>query len=135
PNMPSSGGGAVVSYAISPALPAGLMFSTTTGVISGTPTAVTPQATYTVTATNSGGFTTVGVTITINDVAPSGLYYTTNPATYTKGVAIAPNNPMYSGGVVTSFSVAPALPAGLVINAMTGVITGTSSVISSTTSY
>lgn len=49
-------GGDVVSYQIVPALPAGLSFNTTTGQISGIPTLVTGTSTYTVTATNSGGF-------------------------------------------------------------------------------
>src|SRR5512133_453730 len=58
-NTPSSTGGAVASYSVSPALPAGLTLDTSSGVISGTPTAVAARATYTVTATNSGGFDTV----------------------------------------------------------------------------
>ena len=73
PNTPSSGGGAVVSYAISPALPMGLAFNTSTGAISGTPTVLTPLATYTVTATNTGGSTLATISITVNDAAPSGL--------------------------------------------------------------
>jgi subtilisin-like proprotein convertase family protein len=64
-NTPASGGGAVASYAVSPALPAGLTLNTSTGVISGTPTAVTSTATYTVTATNSGGFTTASLSIAV----------------------------------------------------------------------
>ena len=42
-----------VTYAVSPALPAGLSLDTTTGVISGAPTALQEQITYTVTATDS----------------------------------------------------------------------------------
>lgn len=57
--------GTVVSYSVSPALPAGLSLNTSTGVITGTPTTVTAQATYTVTATNTAGFTTCGVVITV----------------------------------------------------------------------
>jgi hypothetical protein len=57
---PSVSGGAVISYSVSPALPSGLSLNTATGVISGTPTVVSANATYTVTATNSGGFTTFG---------------------------------------------------------------------------
>ena len=60
-DTPSSSGGPVVSYAVAPALPTGLTMSTSTGIINGTPTADTPLATYTVTATNSGGSTTVGL--------------------------------------------------------------------------
>src|ERR1035437_5743047 len=48
-NSPTSTGGAVTSYGVSPALPAGLSLSTSTGIISGTRTAVTATASYTVT--------------------------------------------------------------------------------------
>jgi hypothetical protein len=64
-NTPTSGGGAVVSYAVSPPLPAGLSLNTTTGVISGTPTVVVAATNYTVTATNTGGSTTASVSITV----------------------------------------------------------------------
>lgn len=43
-------GGAVTSYSISPSLPSGLSFSTATGLISGTPTAVSSATNYTITA-------------------------------------------------------------------------------------
>jgi uncharacterized repeat protein (TIGR01451 family) len=134
-NTPSHAGGAVVSYAVSPALPAGLSLSTTTGVISGTPTTVTALATYTVTATNTGGSTTVGVTITVDDVAPSGLTYSTNPAVYTKGVTIAPNTPSHGGGTVVSYAVSPALPAGLALSPTSGVISGTPTTITGLATY
>lgn len=65
PNTPSSGGGAVASYSVSPTLPAGLSLSTSTGVITGTPTTGTAAANYTVTATNSTGSTTASLSITI----------------------------------------------------------------------
>jgi hypothetical protein len=61
--------GTVVSYSVSPALPAGLSINATTGVIGGTPTAVTAQANYTVTASNSSGNTTAVVVIKVNDTA------------------------------------------------------------------
>jgi alpha-tubulin suppressor-like RCC1 family protein len=65
-NTPSSSGGPVDSYSISPSLPTGLTFSTSTGIISGTPTAVAATASYTVTATNSVGSTTATVNIVVN---------------------------------------------------------------------
>ena len=67
----TSTGGAVVSYSVSPSLPAGLALDTSTGSISGTPTAITSSATYTITATNTGGTDTASMTIIVNDVAPS----------------------------------------------------------------
>ena len=66
PDVPSSSGGAVASYSVSPALPAGLSLSSLTGVLSGTPTAIAATATYTVTATNSVGSTTAALSITVN---------------------------------------------------------------------
>ncbi|NBS17794.1 MAG: hypothetical protein EBS79_13050 [Gammaproteobacteria bacterium] len=42
-----------VTYVINPALPLGLSFSSTTGVISGTPTALSSTVSYTVTATDT----------------------------------------------------------------------------------
>jgi hypothetical protein len=46
----SNTGGSVTSYSISPALPTGLSFSTVTGLISGTPTALSSATNYTITA-------------------------------------------------------------------------------------
>ena len=136
-NTPStSGGGPVISYGISPALPMGLNFSTSTGVISGTPSVLAATVAYTVTATNSGGSTPATVTITVNDVAPTGLTYSTNPAIYTKGSTIASNTPSTSGGgPVISYGISPALPMGLNFSTSTGVISGTPSVLAATVAY
>jgi hypothetical protein len=68
-NTPSSAGGAVTSYAVHPALPPGLTLSGISGVITGTPTAVTSAATDAVTASNIGGSTMAGLAIIVN--APS----------------------------------------------------------------
>ena len=65
-NSPSSGGGAVTSYSISPTLPTGLSFNTTTGQITGTASVMTNAANYTITASNAGGSTTATLSITTN---------------------------------------------------------------------
>ena len=123
-NTPSNGGGAPTSYSVSPALPAGLSLDPGTGIISGTPTAPAAFATYTVTASNSCGSSSIGLDITVTTPITS-VSYSTNPAIYCANVAIAPNNPTPAGGTANSYSVAPALPAGLTLNLVTGVITGT----------
>jgi len=65
-NNPTFTGDAATSYSISPALPTGLMLNTSTGVISGTPSAASAAAGYTVTVTNACGSTTADVNITVN---------------------------------------------------------------------
>jgi gliding motility-associated-like protein len=133
---PTNTGGAVVSYAVSPALPAGLALNTATGSITGTPTVIASAATYTITATNTGGSTTATISITVNDAAPSALTYTGSPFTYTKGTAItAIGAPTNAGGVVTAYAIAPALPAGLTFNTLTGAITGTPTEETATITY
>jgi hypothetical protein len=136
-NNPSSSGGAVASYSVAPALPAGLALTTTSGVVTGTPTTAKAAANYIVTATNAAGSTTVALLITVNAalLPPSNLAYSTNPATYVTGAAITANNPSSSGGAVASYSVSPALPAGLALSTTTGVITGTPTTAKAAANY
>ncbi len=126
--------GTVISYSITPSLPLGLNFNTTTGEISGTPTVVSSTTTYTVTANNSGGSTSFDVVITVNDIAPSALSYN-SPNVFTKGTTNYLNlNPTVSGTVI-NYSITPSLPLGLNFNTATGEISGTPSVVSSTATY
>jgi N-acetylneuraminic acid mutarotase len=125
PDVPSSTGGPIVSYGVSPQLPAGLSFDPATGIVSGTPAAITPAATYVVTATNTGGTTTANLILSVQDQAPRTLVYATNPSSYTLNIAIQPNVPSNTGGVILGYSVSPALPAGLVLDPSTGIISGT----------
>jgi gliding motility-associated-like protein len=55
----------LTGYTISPGLPAGLVFDTTTGTISGTPTGLSPPTNYLVTAYNSYGSGTTIVNIAV----------------------------------------------------------------------
>jgi uncharacterized repeat protein (TIGR02543 family) len=134
PLNPSVSGGVIISYNVSPSLPSGLNFDTASGIISGTPSVISSSSSYTVTATNSGGSTSFAISITVNDVAPSALSYT-SPNVFTKNVAIAPLIPVVSGGAVVSYSISPSLPDGLNFDTASGVISGTPSVISSSSSY
>ncbi|MGO8970430.1 MAG: putative Ig domain-containing protein [Myxococcaceae bacterium] len=122
-NTPKTSGGKPTAFTVSPALPAGLSLDAVTGIITGTPTAVTATAAYTVTASNAAGGAMVSLTITVN-VATT-LSYSTNPAVYTVGTQIAMNVPTFTGGTPTGYVVSPALPAGLSLNASNGDITGT----------
>jgi hypothetical protein len=97
--------GTVTSYAISPALPAGLAISESTGVISGTPSAVAASATYTVTAANNaGGSTTTTVTVV---VTPAGSTF----AGWSGGAELnAANVGKYAIGGATNSSAASERP-------------------------
>jgi hypothetical protein len=134
PNDPSSTGGAVALYTVSPALPAGLSLDASTGRISGTPTAQTAAATYTVTASNAIGSTNAGVNITVTVPPPLTLSYTT-PVSYVTGTAITPLSPTSTGGPITTYGVSPALPAGLSLHAGTGVLSGTPTAVAAAADY
>src|SRR6202020_1320801 len=103
--------GTVSSYAVSPALPAGLSLSTSSGAISGTPTATSAKASYTITASNSGGSTAATVQMTVNPavIPPSNLVYPQTSFSLEAGQPFPSNIPTVSG-TVTSYSVSPALP-------------------------
>jgi hypothetical protein len=116
----------VSTLSIAGRLPNGLRFSTSTGTISGTPTELTVVTPFVITGTNSTGQTTnATITLTVNDGAPSSLAYFESNATYTTGIRITDNTPSSSGGTITSYSITPALPAGLSFNSTNGVISGT----------
>ena len=119
---PSNSGGAIMGCASSPALPAGLSLSTAC-VLSGTPTAITAVASYTITGTNSGGSATTSISVTVNDVAPS-IAYTGSPFTDTRNSATGALTPSNSGGAIVSCSSSPTLPAGLSVSSAC-VVSGT----------
>ena len=91
-------GGTATSYSISPTLPAGLSFNTTTGFVTGTPTAASVTTSYIVTATNTTGSSFTTFSIMVNKATPT---ITTVPtaSTITYGQTLA--NSTLSGGVAS----------------------------------
>ncbi len=67
--------GQVISYSIAPALPDGLSIDSGTGIISGTPTTLSPLTAYTVTASNATGFTTAPLHIEVIPVPAAALLH------------------------------------------------------------
>ena len=109
--VPGVSGGPVVSWSISPSLPTGLSIDSNTGEVSGTPTVLSSLTIYTITATNTGGSATTTIDITVNDIVPSGITYSSNSFVETKGSSMTTGVPAVSGGPVVTWSVSPSCQA------------------------
>ena len=121
-------------FVISTTLPAGLSMNSSTGVVSGTPTASSVASNYTVTVSDGATSATATITIAISGTA------TLSPATQTVtgrvGSAITSTTAFTSTGLGTQyFSIAPALPAGLLFSSSTGVLSGTATSAKDATTY
>jgi len=119
-----------VIYQVSPPLPVGLGLSTTTGVISGVPTVAQAATTYTITATGTTAGSVAGsglASATISIAITAGINPTTRSVNLTQNVAMTPTSGYTLAGFagIVTYSISPALPAGLTINNLTGVISGT----------
>lgn len=114
--------GQAESFAIAPALPPGLRFNPFSGAIAGVGRALMAPTVFVVSVTNEGGTASVNLIMQITDAPPSLVSYPAIPV-LRRLVPIDPIIPTING-VVTSFTVAPHLPLGLLLDPTTGVITG-----------
>lgn len=103
-------------------LPAGLAINTSTGAITGTPTA-SGTANVTIAATHAGGSGTATLVLTVTAAAP----VITSAVTASGRESAAFSYQITASGSPTSFN-ATGLPSGLIVNTTTGAITGTPSV-------
>ncbi len=110
-------------YTISPSVPAGMAFNSSTGVISGTPAAVSAAAAYTVTAHNSAGAGTASISIAVAKAAAPIISYSAGPLKLTKGMAITPVVPTNTGGAVPA--IAYGQTSTLAGNGTAGFVNGT----------
>ena len=104
--------GTVENCVSSPPLPTGLVLSSNTCSITGTPSAFQVATDYTITASNSYGSGTAVISITISLDPPSSLNFSGSPYTFTNGVSIGTISPTYSG-TISSCIASPNLPIGL----------------------
>lgn len=115
-----SASSAPTSYGLSGALPGGLNFDPASGIISGTPT--TPgTGSVTISASNAGGTGQATLAITILQAVPA----ITSASSVSGQVGQAFNYLITATNGPTSFALTGSLPAGLVFNPDTGLISGT----------
>jgi sugar lactone lactonase YvrE len=136
--VPVTGGGGTTPYAytISPALPAGLSLSSTTGAITGAPSVTSAAMSYTVTVTDANGATAqANFSLTVNTaVTATQAVAMTSLKVHQLATAFTP----VTGGGGTGllgYSVSPSLPAGLSVDSTTGTISGTPTVTQAATPY
>jgi hypothetical protein len=135
----SSTGGAIASYAISPAAPAGLTFNTATGLLSGTPTSTQSATTYTITATNASGSATATFALTVQAALSAPVISLSKIAETTTAfiasVGFGYTIDASAGGAVASYALTGTLPTGLTFDTSTGLITGTPEETRTATTY
>ena len=133
----SSTGGAVTSYSISPAAPKGLTFSSTTGLLSGKPEVVAASSVYSITGTNSAGSSSKTYTLTVTQPTSAGIYPSCQKVSGTVGTPLTATVRYTDIGVQNeyNFTISPALPTGLTINDLTGVISGTPTQVTPTVDW
>lgn len=119
-NMAADAVSSDTTITVSPALPAGLALDAGTGTISGTPTALSPGQSYTLSAVNAQGTVTATISLEVND----GPLFYPSPAILSVGTAITPLTPSGTN-YLSGYSVSPVLPIGLSLDTTTGVISGT----------
>ena len=125
-------------YSISPDLPTGLSINPTTGTISGTPTELSTNTTYTITVRNSGGVNTTTITIEVIDNVPT-VSYSPENLTLTNNTA-SPNLPLVptitGSGAITSWALNnTSLPSGISFSTNNGTFSGTPTELWPTQAY
>jgi hypothetical protein len=120
---PTSG---VITYSVSPFLPAGLSLNPVTGEISGTLTANSASTSFLVTATSNGLSTSISMGLF--EAGPPTVSYSLN-YNYIRNTAFSASPTItYQGSNFTISSPSGTIPTGLSLNTSNGVISGSASI-------
>ena len=142
-----SGADPILSYSISPALPSGLVFNTTSGNISGAATVSSAARDYTITATNAIMSNTCVMNLTVPGATATTTTGSTTNTSINKEAVPAPNisipekqftfplntnvsttAPINTGGTIANYTIDPAnitQTTGLQFDATKGILSGT----------
>jgi pimeloyl-ACP methyl ester carboxylesterase len=133
PYVTITNGDSILSYALSGALPAGLSFSSGTGIISGTPTKLETKTMIATCTDNDGVSNSDTFDFTIS---PSGIPPLLGNIPLQIGVVgtnfnltLRPYVTITNGDSILSYALSGALPAGLSFNLNTGIISGTTTTV------
>jgi hypothetical protein len=127
----NSSGGTVASYSISPSVPSGITFNTSSGAFAGTPTTSASATRFTVTATNAGGSATATFDLTVSAPVPdtvisvAAIGGVTRPVTGATPVSTVTTANGYTGsvswsGTPATFAVSTIYTATITLTAATG---------------
>ena len=120
-------------FTVEPELPAGISLDSTSGEISGTPTALHSETTYVVTLTNQLGTITADLMMTVVPPLPDEIAYP-NPVYFFAVDQTVQVEPLATTDGL-SWSIDPSLPPGLDIDAATGMIHGVPTATAATSNY
>jgi len=135
-----TGGTAPITYSISPGIFSGLNFNSSTGIITGTPTTLTDDISYTISINDSGvgpDLQTANYPFRLAVVNQLRTSLDINRITLTATVPTAPVIPVTgTGGYRTkTWSVSPGLPDGLRFSSVTGSISNAARLGNTSTQY
>ena len=131
----NSTGGYVSSFSISPSAPAGMLFSSVTGTLSGKPKSLQLATVYTVTATNDSGSASQEFELSVTRTGSDPSFVLSVSSQLVNQGSAAGFTVSSTGGPITRFSISPAAPAGMSFNTSTGVLSGSPTSAQLATTY
>ena len=130
-----STGGFISLYAISPSAPAGMLFSSVTGTLSGKPKSLQLATVYTVTATNDSGSASQEFELSVTRTGSDPSFVLSVSSQSVNQDSAAGFTVSSTGGAISSFSISPDAPAGMSFNTSTGVLSGSPTSAQLATTY
>ena len=131
----NSTGGYVSSFSISPSAPAGMLFSSVTGTLSGKPKSLQLATVYTVTATNDSGSASQEFELSVTRTGSDPSFVLSVSSQLVNQGSAAGFTVSSTGGPITRFSISPDAPAGMSLNTSTGVLSGSPTSAQLATTY